>query len=177
MLFMGEEYGETAPFPFFVDHGDPASSRRPARVVRAEFASADWNVDVPDPADPATFRRAVLDPAIAEVEPHRSLLAMYTELLRLRRESPVVSARDAVQQVRHHDSLVIIERRLPGSDTSSAVVVNLGDHEATLALGRRCSVGFDSNDRAWGGDGQGVSIGSDGITVAAWTVALLSVSD
>ena len=23
LLFMGEEYGETAPFPYFVDHGDP----------------------------------------------------------------------------------------------------------------------------------------------------------
>ena len=72
MLFMGEEYAETAPFPFFVDHGDPELLEATRRGRREEFAAAEWSEEVPIPADPATFAAAVLDPSLADVAPHRA---------------------------------------------------------------------------------------------------------
>ncbi len=62
MLFMGEEWGSTAPFPFFCDfEGDLADAVRNGR--RKEFAGAyaKYGDEVPDPLDETTFRSAVLD--------------------------------------------------------------------------------------------------------------------
>ena len=62
MLFMGEEYGEPAPFQFFSDHIDEEiavatrDGRRREFAAFAEFAGQ----AVPDPQDPATFERSKL---------------------------------------------------------------------------------------------------------------------
>jgi maltooligosyltrehalose trehalohydrolase len=85
MLFMGEEYGEPAPFQFFSDHIDEeiATATRDGR--RREFAAfAQFaGEEVPDPQDPATFERSKLtrdrDEPTAE---------LYAKLLRVRRELP-----------------------------------------------------------------------------------------
>ena len=89
MLFMGEEYGETAPFPYFVDHGDPDLVEAVREGRRREFSDADWGGDVADPAAESTFRGAVLDPSVAD-EPgaHRDMLDLYRTLLSLRRGPP-----------------------------------------------------------------------------------------
>ncbi|MGH2910496.1 MAG: alpha-amylase family glycosyl hydrolase, partial [Solirubrobacteraceae bacterium] len=61
MLFMGEEYGELAPFQFFTNHIDPAIAEATRTGRRAEFASfADFGGEIPDPEDPATFIRSKL---------------------------------------------------------------------------------------------------------------------
>jgi maltooligosyltrehalose trehalohydrolase len=85
LLFMGEEYGERAPFQFFTDHIDPfiADATRDGRKREfAEFSGFSAE-DVPDPQDPATFERSKLtrdeDPETRE---------LYARLLRLRRELP-----------------------------------------------------------------------------------------
>ncbi len=85
MLWMGEEYGEPAPFQFFSDHIDEeiATATRDGR--RREFASfaAFAGEEVPDPQDPATFARSKLTR-----ERDAALLALHRELLRVRRELP-----------------------------------------------------------------------------------------
>ena len=64
--------------------------RRPAAAGAEEFARSEWTDEVADPADPATFAAAVLDPSLAAAEPHRQVLAAYTELLALRRRHGVL---------------------------------------------------------------------------------------
>ncbi len=84
MLFMGEEYGERAPFQFFSDHidRDIADATRDGR--RREFAAfAEFGEEIPDPQSPATFEASKLtrerDPAIEQ---------LYADLLRARRRLP-----------------------------------------------------------------------------------------
>jgi maltooligosyltrehalose trehalohydrolase len=61
MLFMGEEYGELAPFQFFTSHIDPEIAEATRDGRRAEFSSfAEFGGEVPDPEDPATFERSKL---------------------------------------------------------------------------------------------------------------------
>jgi maltooligosyltrehalose trehalohydrolase len=85
MLFMGEEYGENAPFQFFSDHIDESIAQATREGRRAEFASfAEFaNEEIPDPQDPATFERSKLtrrgDPALSK---------LYAELLKVRRRPP-----------------------------------------------------------------------------------------
>ena len=64
LLFMGEEYGETAPFQFFTDHDDPAIATATREGRRKEFAkfAAFAGEDVPDPQALATFERSKLRP-------------------------------------------------------------------------------------------------------------------
>jgi maltooligosyltrehalose trehalohydrolase len=82
LLFMGEEYGESAPFQFFSDHVDAEIATATREGRRREFAAfAAFGEEVPDPQDPDTIERTKLtrreDPAIRE---------LYAGLLRARRE-------------------------------------------------------------------------------------------
>jgi maltooligosyltrehalose trehalohydrolase len=83
MLFMGEEYGERAPFQFFCDHIDKRIARATRDGRRREFAAfaAFAGEEIPDPQDPATFERSKLTRRRARG--HEQLVR---ELLRARRE-------------------------------------------------------------------------------------------
>jgi maltooligosyltrehalose trehalohydrolase len=91
MLWMGEEYGEQAPFQFFTDHIDQEIAIATREGRRREFAgfrgfSAG---DVPDPQDPSTFERSKL--TRAETPGFRDL---YRRLLALRAELGAGEAED-----------------------------------------------------------------------------------
>jgi maltooligosyltrehalose trehalohydrolase len=85
LLFMGEEYGEPAPFQFFSDHIDEEIAIATRDGRRREFAAFATfaGQEVPDPQDPATFRRSKLtrerDPGLEE---------LYATLLRARSALP-----------------------------------------------------------------------------------------
>src|SRR5205823_6336887 len=49
MLFMGEEYGETAPWQYFTSHGDPDLIEAVRRGRREEFEEFEWEGEPPDP--------------------------------------------------------------------------------------------------------------------------------
>jgi maltooligosyltrehalose trehalohydrolase len=86
MLFMGEEYGEPAPFQYFVSHGNPDLVEAVRRGRREEFAAFGWQVSVPDPQDEETFRRSTLDHSLKGQDPHKTLYRFYQELIRIRSE-------------------------------------------------------------------------------------------
>jgi maltooligosyltrehalose trehalohydrolase len=85
LLFMGEEYGENAPFQFFTDHIDKSIADATREGRRAEFASfaSFAGQEIPDPQDPATFERSKLT---RERDPELS--ALYARLLEVRRRLP-----------------------------------------------------------------------------------------
>ncbi len=81
MLFMGEEYGEDAPFQFFCDHIDKRIATATREGRRQEFASfAAFGEEVPDPQALETFEASKLtrrgDDALAR---------LYADLLAARR--------------------------------------------------------------------------------------------
>jgi maltooligosyltrehalose trehalohydrolase len=90
LLFMGEEYGERAPFLYFVDHGDPKLLEAVRRGRREEFRAFEPAGDVPDPGAEETFRRSILDWKLRDAPGHRELLALHRDLLALRRELPAL---------------------------------------------------------------------------------------
>ncbi|KRB38056.1 malto-oligosyltrehalose trehalohydrolase [Microbacterium sp. Root180] len=89
MLFMGEEWGASTPWQFFTSHPEPELGEATARGRKAEFARMGWDESlVPDPQDPATFRRSKLDWQERDASPHAALLELYRELIALRRRIP-----------------------------------------------------------------------------------------
>jgi maltooligosyltrehalose trehalohydrolase len=170
MLFQGEEYGEPAPFPFFVDHTDPAILRATNEGRRAEFAGADWSVEVPEPGARATFESAILDPGVVERDERAAwLLAMYTELLRLRRDVEPVASPDAHQRVSLEAGAVTIRRSI--GDTAATVVLNESDEPIELPVGGELA--FASDDGRWGG-ADGTALDDGVLRLAPWSVALVT---
>ena len=165
MLFMGEEYGETAPFAYFVDHSEPELLDAVRAGRERTFSGADWSGEIADPADPATFGAAVLDVTLTDREPHRSRLAMYTELLRIRREYPVLTSSAAQQHVSIVGDTIFVVRSTR-ADTATLIFNfsdQLVDHPAPDSAD---TVVFDSDDERWGGHGYDVS------TIGVWSARL-----
>src|SRR4029077_19854810 len=84
LLFMGEEYGETAPFLYFTSHADPNLAEAVRRGRAEEFRSFGGQGQIPDPQAESTFARSRLQRALAQEEPHGTLLRFYQMLLRFR---------------------------------------------------------------------------------------------
>ena len=113
LLFMGEEWGETAPFPFFIDHGDPELVEAVRRGRRREFARFDWQGEGLDPASPSTFEQAKLQRQLLDDPRHAAMRAHYKELLRLRREHPVLHTLDmaSMDVIPYPEQLTFVARR------------------------------------------------------------------
>ncbi len=89
MLFMGEEWGASTPWPFFTSHPEQWLGEAVRKGRAEEFAKTDWDESlVPDPQDPTTFQSAKLAWEEAEMGDHAHILALYRNLARLRRERP-----------------------------------------------------------------------------------------
>src|SRR5947208_6693749 len=73
LLFMGDEYGEEAPFPFFVSFSDPALAAKVRGGRISDFASFEWAGRPPDPGDESTFESARLHHELASSGRHRLL--------------------------------------------------------------------------------------------------------
>lgn len=86
LLFMGEEYAETAPFPYFISHGDPDLVAAVRQGRKAEFQSFAWHGHPPDPQAESTFLSAKVDPKQRQQGEQRVLFTFYRELILLRKE-------------------------------------------------------------------------------------------
>jgi len=108
MLFMGEEYGERAPFQYFTSHGDPDLIEAVRKGRLEEFDDFIWNGIPPDPHDPATFERSKLSRA-----EDASLRALYKKLFALRRELPALRSLDldAVETFADDEKRVLVVKR------------------------------------------------------------------
>jgi maltooligosyltrehalose trehalohydrolase len=88
LIFMGEEYGESRPFPFFCSFLDPRVAEAARTGRRAEFAAAYGDgpaPEVPDPQADATFKSATLHWSWPEGSWHAGLRRLYYDLLAIRR--------------------------------------------------------------------------------------------
>ena len=165
MLFMGEEWAASEPFPYFCDFdGDLGEAIRSGRRAEfscfAEFQDEEMCKKIPDPTALETFRAAKLDWEAAYSEPHASWLKWYRRILNVRRREVVPLLADAAG---HSGYYKVFDER------SFAVRWRLGGH--TLGL----SANLSSKSRPSPLSGERV-IWREGLTVAGgeagpWTVA------
>jgi maltooligosyltrehalose trehalohydrolase len=157
LLFMGEEYGETAPFLYFVSHGDPDLVRAVREGRRREFAAFDWGAEPPDPQDAETFHRSRLNRDLRQQDRHRTLEAFYRALLELRAGLPeLVHLSKKAQTVAcdPEQQLLLAVRRF--EDRASVLVFNFSDAADPLRVTLPDGTWrkrFDSADRRWLGPG------------------------
>lgn len=172
LLFMGEEYGETAPFPYFVSHSDPDLVAAVRRGRREEFASFGWEGSPPDPQAAETFTSAKLNPEL-RLAPglHRHLWDFYRRLIALRRSSGALFAPElsSIKVFR------VGSRRIGGiyrrrETEEVCIIFNAGMAAVSAAVplpaGRWEKI-VDSAEPRWGGPGSALADGIDSEGAAA----------
>ncbi|MGH7961239.1 MAG: DUF3459 domain-containing protein, partial [Candidatus Binatia bacterium] len=95
LLFMGQEFCASSPFLFFADHRREVlagSVRRGRKQFLAQFpsyGSPEAQEEIPAPDAASTFERSKLD--FSERHSHAEMYCFHQDLLRLRREDPVIA--------------------------------------------------------------------------------------
>jgi len=164
MLFQGQEFGATSPFFFFADHVHEL--RRQVYQGRLEFMShivtagdPEMNGCIPDPGDRRTFERCKID--WSELQTNGPVHRLHRDLLRLRREDPVLSVQgpfDGAVLCQHAFAL----RYFGASSDDRLLIVNLGmDLRFGLAAepllapvaGKGWAIAWSSESSSYGGCG------------------------
>ncbi|WP_242340665.1 MULTISPECIES: malto-oligosyltrehalose trehalohydrolase [unclassified Anaeromyxobacter] len=143
LLFMGEEYGEDRPFPYFTSHTDPALAAAVSEGRKNEFI-AEGAGEIPDPQAEETFLRAKL--SHRRDGRHGALRGHYQRLLALRRAHRVEIAR-AWPRVEREGTAYTLHR--PGL----VVRANLGPEPAGGLAPWGVAIEQPGAPRAQGGEG------------------------
>jgi maltooligosyltrehalose trehalohydrolase len=157
LLFMGEEYGETAPFKYFVSHSDTDLIEAVRKGRQEEFAAFDWTGKVPDPQSEKTFQECKLDHKLKTSGNHQVLDEFVRELIRLRKELFLLlrNGQDETQAVAFEREKLLWVRRWKGSG-QAVVILNFDNRPsgALLPFPKACfRKVLDSADRRWNGTG------------------------
>lgn len=157
LLFMGEEYGETAPFQYFVSHSDPALVEAVQKGRRAEFESFKWQGEVPDPQSEATFLRSKLSRTLKKTLPHSLLREFYGELIRLRKGiAALVEVEKEAMEVRQYEAEQVMLISYAYQDDMLAVAFNFSDQPRQLTFALSPGTWrkrIDSAAKRWNGPG------------------------
>ena len=154
LLFMGEEYGETAPFLYFTSHGDPQLADAVRKGRAEEFRSFRWQGEIPDLQAEATFAKSRLNHNLAAEEPHRTLKRFYQMLLRFRNELRLGNGSAPVVRELPPLKALLVQQDLGARQL--AMLFNFGD--ATANLNQSVFAGewkkeIDSSELEWLGPG------------------------
>ena len=181
LLFMGEEYAETAPFLYFVSHTDRAliDAVRTGRAAEFEGFFAHSAQPPPDPQSESTFTRSRLDHNLKHQPAHAQRLALYRELLRLRRETPALARLTnlGLSVARDDAAHILVLRRPgpPGEEGDVLIVMNFGADTAAALPPGPWRAAFCSEDQQWGGHSNPPASTPDSRAVLpAWSATLFT---
>jgi maltooligosyltrehalose trehalohydrolase len=150
LLFMGEEYGEDAPFQFFTDHVERKIAEATRKGRRKEFEDfVEFAGEVPDPQDAATFERSKLTR-----DEDSEIAALYRRLLALRRELAAAPEGSPVAEAQFDED----ERWLWLRRGSHEIVCNFADHEQWVPCTAREVVLGTHGEAAVQADGETVLV-------------------
>jgi maltooligosyltrehalose trehalohydrolase len=178
LLFMGEEHGETNPFLYFVSHGDPALVEAVRQGRQEEFASFGWAGAVPDPQAGETFEASRPDWKRANSGPGARMLALYRDLLRLRRTEPALRPAAATVGVRNDETAGWVAVRYQREETVLEAVFNLSPefHTVPLAEAGSWALALSTDAPEYGGRG-GADLRAGELRLPDHTAVLLRKKD
>jgi maltooligosyltrehalose trehalohydrolase len=143
LLFMGEEYGESAPFPYFISHGDAELVEGVRRGRLEEFAACGNQGTPPDPQAEATFLSAKLSQGQRQAGDQRAIFDFYRDLIQLRKDcAPLARLSRADMQViaSEEEQMLVIVRT--AADDQVFCLFNYSDQQRvihpSLACGTLC---------------------------------------
>ncbi|MBD3271357.1 MAG: malto-oligosyltrehalose trehalohydrolase [Elusimicrobia bacterium] len=157
LLFMGQEYGEQAPFNYFIDHSDPELIKAVRSGRQEEFKAFSWKTTPPDPKDPATFQASRLDWNRRNTGDHALLLSWYHALLTYRKKCIILfddTRKQYTASTIAHKQLIITSRY--SKNRGMITVANFNKETVPFKLQipeNHWMKLFDSSEANWHGPG------------------------
>jgi len=129
MLFMGQEYGETAGFYYFTDHGDPALIEAVREGRRKEMSAFLPGSEFADPQDESTFERSKLNWDLCQRPPHSSLLAWHRDWIAIRKQhAPLHNCRkDLLRAEWDRPAQCLVMERSDPSGSRALLIANFSE--------------------------------------------------
>ncbi len=157
LIFMGEEYGETSPFLYFVSHENEELIRSVREGRKAEFQFFDWQGSPPDPQSEAVFWRSKLKWETRSKDMHGSLLNFYKELIQLRKTIPALKnlSKKHLEIVTLREENVLMMWRWVGGNSTFSIFNfdHIGVEIPVKLPGDEWNRIFDSEVQKWNGAG------------------------
>lgn len=157
LLFMGEEYGEEAPFLYFASHGDAHLVEAVREGRKREFAEFHAEGEPYDAEAPATFLRSKLNWSLREQGDHAVLLRFYQRLIELHKHLPALQSRDQRNlEAGALDTERIVWWRRRANGQTALGLFNFNEAAVEFApptANRTWHKVIDSADPAWRGGG------------------------
>ena len=136
MLFMGEEYGETAPFLYFTSFEDPALADAVRQGRKRELGSHYSESEFADPQAAGTFERCKLDWSKVSISPHAGILRLYRDLISLRKQHPSLgNCRKDLTEVQFDESAkqLVVGRSDPAGE-SALLIFNFSAEAQSIPI-------------------------------------------
>jgi len=157
LLFMGEEYGEDAPFLYFVSHSDAELIEAVRNGRKEEFKAFHWQHEPPDRRAWKHFCARSCSGKKREGERHLILLNFYKNLIKLRRDIPALSYLDKDSLEVNELGKIILMQRCKMEDHSHVLCIfNFNHTDTTLPAGApegKWKKILDSSETIGGGSG------------------------
>ena len=146
LIFMGEEYGEEAPFLYFTSHSDADLVEAVRKGRTREFAGFEW-VEVADPQAETTFLQSRLRRSDELEEEHSHRLAYYRALTTWRR---YLRTAGGIVEVKTNDSEGWLSLHHQGGKAEFFVCLHFCPEQGAIQLpsGRWC-MRLDSSEETW----------------------------
>lgn len=157
LLFMGEEYGETAPFLYFVSHSDEDLVEAVRKGRKEEFNTFRWAGEPPDPQSNETFLKSKIAWEKRNNREGRVLLNFYKELIRFRRDIPAFShpSKECLDVWGDREKKIIVIKRWMDESIVLTLLNFNGDDMRydVLHADARWKKILDSSEAKWNGPG------------------------
>ncbi len=123
ILFMGEEYGETAPFLYFVSHSDENLIEGVRQGRKKEFGAFNWTDAPPDPQSEDTFIMSRIDRKKSLAGNNKILLSFYKKLIKLKKEmTPLLNLdKNNLEVLADEEDKILSMRRWQGAKQIFAI--------------------------------------------------------
>ncbi|MFH7030817.1 MAG: malto-oligosyltrehalose trehalohydrolase [Heteroscytonema crispum UTEX LB 1556] len=157
LLFMGEEYGETAPFTYFVSHSDPELIQAVREGRKKEFEAFHYAGEPPDPESPESFLKCKLNWEKRKEGKHQVLWSFYQHLIQLRNTIPALLQRERENlEVTSNETDKILTLRRWSDNNQILCLMNFNQQDVTFKpnlTGNNWRKILDSADEKWLGSG------------------------
>jgi len=126
LLYMGEEYGETAPFLFFTSFDDPGLANAVREGRKKELAAHYSESDFADPQASSSLERSKLDWSKPERSPHAEILRLHRDLISLRKQHPSLGncRKDLTEIEFDEQAKFFVMKRGDPSGNAAVIVIN-----------------------------------------------------
>ena len=151
---MGEEYGDDAPFLYFISHSDKDLIEAVRQGRKKDFEQFDWNADPPDPYEEKTFSDSKLRWDKLNEKKHQLIYQWYRELIHIRKIHPALQSFNKNDVwVNTIDDMLQLHRRSASGTKELVCVFNFSERTSFCytisSIHSQWNKIIDSNDKQW----------------------------